>query len=468
VDVKFGYEPFPVHAPFHAHPSRERALFGAFGSGKSYALCAEAIAWCLEQPGIRGLISRRYIPELRDTTEHVFFDILPVELLQAGEVKRMGGHVESFTFPNGSKILFRGLDDWFKHKSLNIGFMAIDEGDEIDEETYMGMSSRIRQRDPTPEGRKYGAKEITKRGIWIASNPAGHNWLWRRFVDPKKRAQETAFFQSTSFDNPFLPPEYLQSLLDFPPEWVKRYVLCQFDDFAGQIYENWGWDTHVVPPFSASNPAPSSIYWQGFDPGTRGKSNAGLWVVIDPATRSMTGVAEYQEGGLAAVRHAAAWRAIEAQHKMNVQWRVSDPNALPVRDRGSNMTLADQYRRLGFNFQLGPSRDKDKIPMLGQLIELGRFKLTTDCPQTFEAIKDYRWEDITPHMRRKGADAPEKPLKKNDHLPNCGQYLSSRWVAPMRSIMPYQPETFTGQVWQGVKKQLRGQRIDYIDEGIVV
>lgn len=454
MQIDFAYNPFPIFAPFHASPVHERAMFGAFGSGKSYALCAEAIAWCLEQPGIRGLIGRRYIPELRDTTEHVFFDILPPELAQAGTIRRMGGHIESFTFPNGSKVLFRGLDDWFKHKSLNIGFLAIDEADELDEDTYMGMSGRVRQRDPTPEGKAYGAKEITKRGIWIACNPAGKNWLYRRFVDPATRTDGVEFWRSTSFDNPFLPPEYLEYLLSYPDEWIRRYVLCQFDDFAGQIYENWGWDSHVVKPFGEDNPYPSQVFWQGFDPGTRGVSNAGLWVVIDPAKRQMIAVSEYQEGGLSAAKHAMGWRAIEARKKMKVRWRVADPNAIGIRDRGSNMTLHSQYQRLGFNFASGPSRDRDRIPMLGQLIELGRFKCTSDCPQTYEAIKSYQWEDLTAAMRRKGADAPEKPLKANDHLVNCAQFLSSRWVGPQKGMRPHY-ETFDEEIWAGVKAQTK-------------
>jgi hypothetical protein len=34
-----------------------------------------------------------------------------------------------------------------------------------------------------------------------------------------------------------------------PTPWVKRYVLCNFDDFGGQIYQNWSYDTHVVQPY---------------------------------------------------------------------------------------------------------------------------------------------------------------------------------------------------------------------------
>lgn len=458
--IDFNYKPIPIHASFHESTAPERFLFGAFGSGKSWALCAEAIAQCLEHPGIRGLVARKTIPELRDSTEQVFFEILPHELKELGETRRTGGHVESFTFPNGSKVLFRGLDDWEKMKSLNIGFLALDEADEFDEETYTGMLSRVRQKEPTPEAAKLGAGNITRRSVWCASNPAGHNWLWRRAVNTETQADGVEYFKSTSFDNPYLPPSYFDYLLQYPEQWLRRFVLCQFDTFSGQIYPDWSWDTHILKePLKLTG---ANVYYMGMDPGTRSPT-AGLWVVIDEDgsisghKRAMIGVAEYQESYTAAQQHAKQWRAIEARHKMNVRWRVADPSIMTT-DRGSNMTLSDQYRRLGYRFNLGPKNHKDRIPALGQLITMRRFLLTPDCPQTFEAIKDYQWEDLTTAMKQKGVDAPERPLKANDHLVDCAQYLSSRWIKPFIPGSGKQPETLSQEVTKNIKRSLAQKR----------
>jgi PBSX family phage terminase large subunit len=459
MNIDFAYRPMPIHADFHRSGAYERAMFGAFGSGKTYAIVAEAIAWCLEQPGIRGLICRKTFPELRDTVEPIFKEMVPPALWRLGTERKSGGHLESFTFPNGSKVLFRSLDDWNKHRSLNVGFIAYDEANEIDLETYMGMASRVRQRDITAEARAQGyTHEITRRGIWLATNPAGHDWLYERFVNPmageKVRAENGAFFRSTSLDNPFLPPEYIDYLLSYPEPWVKRYVLCSFDAFGGQIYEGWSWDTHVVEPLREY--PQGAAFWMGMDPGTRSPT-AGLWVVMDRETRCLTGIAEYEESRIAAVEHAAAWRAIEAKHRMRVSWRIADPN-ITTADRGTNMKLSDQYRRLGYTFQQGPRQHKDRIPMLGQLIHLGRFKLTKDCPRTYEAILNYKWEDITPAMRAKGVDPKETPLKKNDHLVDCAQYLSSRFVMPTKKETEPDNLTTHEEFSRDVHKALRKQK----------
>lgn len=461
-DVTWG-SPLPIHVPFHTSPAFERALVGAFGSGKSYGLCDEVIACALEQPGSKWVVARWTQAALRDTTEAVFFDRLPQELYMAGDIKRMGGHVDTFTFPNGSQILFRGLDDWKKHRSLNIAGVFIDEADEVDEETWDGLKSRVRQVDPTAEAIRRGyTAPITRRCMVLACNPAGHNWIYNRFVDSQTRKDGTAYFRSTSFDNPFLPVDVLEGYLSFPEQWIKRYVLCQFDDFAGQIYESWGYDSHVIPHYMVPK---DGLIWMGMDPGTRNPT-AGLWVHVTEidGRRALVGVAEYEQAGLPAEEHAKSWRKIE-RDLPGVRWRVSDPT-IQVRDRGTNMSLADQYRRLKFNFQLGPRTHKDRIPMLGNLIATRQFLLTDKCPLTYEAIKQYRWEDLSAAARAKGVDAPERPVKANDHLVDTSQYVSSRWAGrPSGIVVPEKPKTQWEQFSEDARALIRRNMAQRVSSG---
>lgn len=455
--VNFESVPLPVHETFHRDTSYERMLFGAFGSGKTYAVIDEAIAWCLEQPGIRGLITRYTVPELRDTTEPIFRERLPPELWKAGEERRSGGHTESFTFPNGSMVLFRSIPDWNRHRSLNLGFICYDEANEFDEEAYQGMASRVRQVDLTADAKARGYKgQITRRGIWGATNPAGKDWLWRRFhPDSPDKAPNTQHFISTTLDNPYLPPEYVQSLLQYPRPWVQRYVLCQFDDFAGRIYEDWGYDTHVVTyPEHLPERMRGQVTWMGMDPGTENPT-AGLWVWLDQDNRRLVGIAEYEEAGVAADVHAAAWRKLEADQRMQVKWRVADPNSITQRDRGTALSLQTQYAKMGYHFNLGASSEKDRIPALGHLIHLRRFVLTDRCPRAFEAIKQYQWKDLTPIQRAKGEDPKEQPLKKNTHLVECAQYIAGREAPLPRMKAPVKADDLSSQIHAAINKQMR-------------
>lgn len=453
----FDYTPLPVFHGFHASGVFEGSLFGGYGSGKSVALCAEAWAFGFEQPGAEILITRKTVPSLRDTTEQTFQNLAPPTFWDACDVRRAGGHLESVTTPLGTKYMFRGMDDWTKHKSMNLAAIFYDEADEFSPEDYEGMLSRVRQTRPTAIARALGYTHVTRRVIRTASNPAGKNWLWRRFVSPEHRMPDSAYWVSTSLDNPHNPLQYIEALLAMPEPWVRRYVLCSFDEFAGQIYEDWTWDTHVIDPYHADDMDPAAFWYMGMDPGTRDPT-AGLWVYYDKPKNLLVGMAEYQEAGLAASKHAQAFRSIEAKYGVRSVRRIADPQAINVRDRGTNMALSDQYQRLGYSFELGPSKHADRIPSLGQLIFLRRFVVTSNCPQTYEQIKNYQWKDLTPTQRARGEDAPETPLKKNSHLVDCAQYVASRYVAPAKVTVESRGDEFTDWVWSSTRKHLAAAR----------
>lgn len=419
MNIKFNYKPFPVHRAFHESTSPTRVLFGAMGSGKTYALCAEVIAWALENPGARIMLSRFTASALRDTTEPIFFELLPTEIYKhpASSVGRAQAHYEHFRFPNGSLVIFRGLDDWNKHRSLNLSLLAIDEASEIDEDTFVGMSTRIRQQDPTREAREQGAPLIKNLGIIMATNPNGKDWLYRNFVKPESKLPNAESFMSTTFDNPYLPPEYFDRLKHMPPNFYKRNVLCQFDDFADQVYEDWGWDTHVIKPYT-HYPDQCGI-WMACDPALH--QTAGLWVVNEG--NRLVGVAEYSEPQLAALPHAKAFRELEAAHKMTVTRRVADP-IMNAREKSSALAPADVYRNQGFSFEPGAKWHKTRIPVLGQLITNKQFVVTEDCPRTYEQIKNYKWKEASVAALRQGMKGPEQPVKKDDDLVDCAQYLA--------------------------------------------
>jgi PBSX family phage terminase large subunit len=455
MDVEFGYKPMPIQVPFHESSAYERVLVGAMGSGKSYAVIAEAIAWCLEQPGIRGAICRKTIPELRLSVEPIFKQLIPSELWSAGKQSHLGGHLDSYQFANGSIIYFISLDDWTKHRGLNLGFLAFDELNLIDLDSYNGMLSRVRQRDITAEAKEYGyTHEITRRGVFGSTNPSGHDWIWQRFhPDSKDRMKNTEIFFSTTLDNPHLPPEYLESLLSMPSSYVRRFVLCSFEDFAGMIYEDWT-SEHIVPRPRIEDRDANTGFWMSVDPGTMAPT-AALWVQTDPDRNRLIGIAEYEMPGLAVPAHAANWRRIEAEKKMRVTTRIGDPGSITQRDRGTMLPLQTQYQKQGFTFQLGSNDQDARIISLGTMISQHRFVLTEDCPLTFEAIKQYQWKELSPAAKRAGEEGKATVLKKNTHLVECAQYLSQRITPGLsRKEMQRRLTDFDAEVHQNIRRQM--------------
>ena len=69
-------------------------------------------------------------------------------------------------FPNGSKILFRHFEEPDKLKSLNVGFIEIEEMSDIPESTFNMLLGRLRQTRRPEWGkfvyRLFGQKMVSK------------------------------------------------------------------------------------------------------------------------------------------------------------------------------------------------------------------------------------------------------------------------------------------------------------------
>src|SRR5487761_344493 len=103
------YHPLPSQQRFHESEARFKGFSGPIGSGKSAALCQEAIRLSYVNPGRTGLIGAPTYPMLRDSTLAALIETLgeneiPYEINRAENVLVMKD--------TGSKILLRSLDDF--------------------------------------------------------------------------------------------------------------------------------------------------------------------------------------------------------------------------------------------------------------------------------------------------------------------------------------------------------------------
>jgi hypothetical protein len=105
LSVSFEYRPLPRWRRSTPPRARHRLIVGGYGSGKSHALCAEAIALGFEHPGMEALVMRKTVPALKVTTERIFVSLLPPEFLEQCEVGKAGGHIDFIRFPNGTIVL---------------------------------------------------------------------------------------------------------------------------------------------------------------------------------------------------------------------------------------------------------------------------------------------------------------------------------------------------------------------------
>ncbi len=125
------------------------AYIGGVGSGKSMIGCITMICLAVLFPGDY-LICRQFRPELTITTLKTFLELCPKELIAE---YRVADGIVKIRAVNGkvSNVIFRGLEEPDKHRSLNLNAAFIDESSQVSLDAFLLLQSRIFQRNLTDQ-----------------------------------------------------------------------------------------------------------------------------------------------------------------------------------------------------------------------------------------------------------------------------------------------------------------------------
>ncbi|MCC6364690.1 MAG: hypothetical protein IT165_14310 [Bryobacterales bacterium] len=165
------YSPLPSQARFHGSRSRFKGFSGPIGSGKSQALCHEAIRLSYLNPGRLGLVGAPTYPMLRDSTQVAFLDVLRGNRIPFEQNRTENTITLSDA---GSKILFRPLEDYDRLRGTNLAWFGVDELTYTPEAAWLRLEGRLR--DPR-------AKRMCGFGVWT---PKGYDWVYERFIRPRE------------------------------------------------------------------------------------------------------------------------------------------------------------------------------------------------------------------------------------------------------------------------------------------
>lgn len=200
---------------------------GSAGSSKSYFITQKLIVRAINEP-IKIMVCRRYGSTIRNTCFSLFKEILAKwKLTPYVKIRETDFNIK---FPNGSEIIFMGLDEETKLLSLNgVGTIFIEECYEVPKPIVEQLNLRMRGKTPNQQ-------------ILMAFNPISKNhWLYDFCeVNPPKSFLYT---QSTYKDNPFLSQAYIDSLEElYERNPAKARVFCDGCwgiDAEGLVIKNW-------------------------------------------------------------------------------------------------------------------------------------------------------------------------------------------------------------------------------------
>jgi hypothetical protein len=222
---------------------------GSAGGGKSWLGCLWITTLCLNHKGIRCLIGRSVLTQLKLTTLNTLFDLLSTMGLKSGEHFNFNGQSNVLTFYNKSEIIFKDLaynpsdPNYDSLGSLEVSACFIDEASQITSLAFSIVKSRLRY--------KLNEYNLTPK-VLMTCNPA-NNWIKKDFYLPHTQDRldkNKVFIPSLPMDNPHLPPSYIEMLKELPPQQRRRLLegdwdyleesdsLFKFDEISNSVFRD--------------------------------------------------------------------------------------------------------------------------------------------------------------------------------------------------------------------------------------
>lgn len=211
--------------PLFFDEHRYLVLCGGGGSGKSVFAGRKLLERAVSEPGHRFLVCRKVARTLRDSC---FWQLLgQISEEYAGSGYRVNRTDMRISFHNGSEILFSGLDDVEKLKSIyNITGIWIEEASELEEADFNQLDIRLR-----------GETAYYKQIILTFNPISALHWLKKRFFDAPDERVRT--HRSTYRDNRFLDAENIRVLEAFretDPYYYAVYCLGEWGVYGQTVF----------------------------------------------------------------------------------------------------------------------------------------------------------------------------------------------------------------------------------------
>ena len=271
--------PNPRQQAFFRAEAANIAYGGARGGGKSWAMRRKLVLLAMRYPGLKLLLLRRTLPELR--ANH----ILPLQRELAGYAAWSGAE-RAFRFPNGSRLVMGYCDsdsDCAQYQGQEYEVIGFEEATNFEPDwlTFIATCLRTTRTDFAPR-------------IYYTCNPGGpgHAYIKRLFIDRAFHDGEDpadyVFIPAKVYDNQVLmqrDPGYLKRLEALPPARRRAHLEGDWNVYEGQVFAEWRDDpahyadgkwTHVIEPFDIPN---TWRVYRSFDFGYAKPFSVGWWAV---------------------------------------------------------------------------------------------------------------------------------------------------------------------------------------------
>lgn len=326
-------------------------LVGGYGSSKSYHVALKIILKCLQERR-KVLVVREVFDTIRDSCYDLLVEILEeLDLIGIGKNKvRCTVSPMMLRFPNGSRIIFKGMDKPTKLKSINgVSIVWLEECSEIKYAGYKELLGRLRH------------PELSLHFL-LSTNPVGtENWVYQHFFkrldedgvehivldDALLYEQKTIvkdgvyYHHSVADDNLFLPDSYIKTLDEmktYDPDLYRVARLGRFGLNGKRVLPQFEVAESHEAVMQAVQSIPSRYLFTGMDFGFEESYNAVIRVAVDDINKWLYIYWEYYKNGMTDDRTAKELSA-EGLNRVQIVADSEDPKAIAF------------YRQSGFRMR---------------------------------------------------------------------------------------------------------------------
>ena len=214
--------------PYLDNRSRYEIFYGGAGSGKSMFIAQRLVLRAMKEKGHKTLVVRKVAKTNRHSTFALIMAILRSwKVLGLFKVNKSDMEIGCL---NGNQIIFAGLDDVEKLKSIaGITDIWVEEASEITQEDFQQLDLRLRGKSPW-------AHQIT-----LTFNPVSAlSWLKPFFFDTQR--DNCVIHKSTYKDNRFLDDEYKKVIEDLKNQdhtYYQIYGLGEWGVLGNLVFHNY-------------------------------------------------------------------------------------------------------------------------------------------------------------------------------------------------------------------------------------
>lgn len=213
---------------FVTSKKRHTGLVAGYGAGKSYAGITKTVLKKMKYNGIDVAYYLPTYPLVKDIAFPKFSEVL-TDFNISFKLNRSD---KEFHTPFG-RIILRTMDNPDLIVGYEVGYSLIDEADVLPKDKMREVYNKIlaRNRKPLPNN------DINS--VDFVSTPEGFKFLYEFFI--KNPSDDKLLVKGKTRDNPYLPKEYIQSLIDsYTGEQILAYLDGEFVNLtSGNVYRNY-------------------------------------------------------------------------------------------------------------------------------------------------------------------------------------------------------------------------------------